>query len=100
MVSCFRKPVLFKLFKVLDFSRNQEQFKNCHFSIADIITEKRCTMMHFEIIPMDKRIDIYLSMNFGEMLTHLLAFLKLLMSLEKILLFFRFCRRKYPIHDA
>ena len=55
IVSCFRKPVLFKLFKVLDFSRNQEQFKNRHFSIAAM---KKSVKMHFEIIPMDKRVDI------------------------------------------
>ena len=58
LVSCFRKPVLLKLFNVLGFIRNQKQFKNRHFSIADIITEKKCKLMHFEIIPMDKSVDI------------------------------------------
>ena len=41
--------VLFKLFKVLDCSRNEGQFENSHFLIP-AITEKKGKMMHFEII--------------------------------------------------
>ena len=41
--------VLSKLFEFLHFSRNRGQFENCHFSIPSI-TEKKCEMMHFEIM--------------------------------------------------
>ena len=50
--------VLSRLFEDLDFIRKGGLFENRHFSIP-AITEKKCKMMHFEIIRIDKRLDIY-----------------------------------------